>query len=65
MKKNLRIIKGIILYPFKSLYFRLSGGMDKYHSLQIRADSRAKEKAFYRSLFLSSLTGTSNINLKR
>lgn len=63
MKKNIRMIRGVLLHPFKALCFRLSGGVGKYHSLQVKADLRAKEKAFYRSLFLSSLTGTSNINL--
>lgn len=54
--------KGIILHPFKALFFRLSGGASKYDILSIRANYRRENKAFERKIYLSSLTGT-NINL--
>lgn len=60
--KNIRMLKGIILHPFKALFFRLSGGASKYDILSIRANYRRENKAFERKIYLSSLTGT-NINL--
>lgn len=60
--KNLRLLKGVILHPFKSFIFHLSGGANKYDILAKKADYRQQEKAFERKIYLSSLTGT-NINL--
>lgn len=57
MKKNIRMIKGIILHPFKALYFVISGKRKDYTILQERAEIRAKNKAFYRSLYMNSLIG--------
>lgn len=61
MKKNIRMIKGVLFHPFKALYFVFSGKRKDYTILQERAETRAKNKAFYRSLYLSSLTDTLNI----
>lgn len=61
MKKNLRIIKGVLLHPFKALYFVYSGKRKDYTILQEQAEIRAINKAFYRSLYLSSLTDTLNL----
>ena len=61
MKKNIRMIKGVILHPLKALYFVISGKRKDYTILQERAEIRTKNKAFYRSLYLSSLTNTLNI----
>lgn len=60
--KNFRMIKGIILHPFKALFFHLSGGASKYDILSIRANYRCENKAFQRKIYLSSLTKT-DINL--
>ena len=57
MKKNIRMIKGVLLHPFKALHFVISGKRKDYTILQGRAEKRAKEKAFYRSLYMNSLTG--------
>lgn len=60
--KNIRMLKGIILHPFKALFFRLSGGANQYDILSIRANYRRENKAFQRKIHLSSLTKT-DINL--
>ena len=60
--KNIRMLKGIILHPFKALLFRLAGNGKQYDILSIRANYRRENKAFERKIYLSSLTGT-NINL--
>jgi hypothetical protein len=56
------MLKGIILHPFKALFFRLAGNGKQYDILSIRANYRRENKAFERKIYLSSLTGT-NINL--
>jgi len=57
MKKNIRMIKGIILHPFKALCFVISGKRKDYFILHVKAEFRAKNKAFYRYLYINSLTG--------
>lgn len=56
MKADLNILKGIILHPFKSLYFVLTGGASQYDILSKSAQIRAERKSFYRSMYIESLT---------
>lgn len=56
MKTDLNILKGILLHPFKALYFVLYGGASQYDILSISAQIRAERKAFYRSMYMESLT---------
>lgn len=56
MKTDLNILKGIILHPFKALYFVLNGGARQYAILSKSAQIRAERKAFYRSMYIDSLT---------
>lgn len=56
MKPDLNILKGIILHPFKALYFVLNGGVSQYDILSKSAQIRAERKAFYRSMYMDSLT---------
>lgn len=58
MKKNIRMLVGIISHPFKALLFRLNGGMSQYDGLKKRAIQRAEEKAFYRNIYMASVTNT-------
>lgn len=60
--KHIRMLKGIILHPFKALLFRLAGNGKQYDILSIRANYRRENKAFQRKIHLSSLTKT-DINL--
>lgn len=60
--KNFRMVQGILLHPFKSVFFYLSGGSRQYDILSIRAKFNADNKAFTRKMYFSSLTGT-DINL--
>ena len=58
MKKNIRMLSGILLHPFKGLIFRLNGGANQYNSLQKKAIMRAENKAVYRNMYMSSVTNT-------
>ena len=56
MKADLNILKGILLHPFKALYFVLNGGASQYDILSKSAQIRAERKSFYRSMYIESLT---------
>lgn len=58
MKKSIRMLVGIISRPFKSLLFHLNGGMSQYDGLKKRTIQRAEEKAFYRNIYMASITNT-------
>lgn len=46
MKTDLNILKGILLHPFKALYFVLNGGASQYDILKKSAQIRQKESLF-------------------
>ena len=58
MKKNIRMLVGIISHPFKSLLFHLNGGMSQYDDLMKKAVQREENKAFYRNIYMASVTHT-------
>lgn len=58
MKKNIRMLVGIISRPFKALIFHIKGGASQYDGLKKRAIQRAEEKAFYRNIYMASVTNT-------
>ena len=58
MKKNIRMLVGVIAHPFKALIFKISGQRYKYTNLERNARNRAYMKASERQVFLASLTGT-------
>ncbi len=60
MKKNIRILVGIISHPFKALIFHLNGGMSQYDGLKKRAIQRAESKTFYRNIYMASLVSHKN-----
>lgn len=55
MDKNLRIILGVLLHPMKSLYYKARRG--GYKVISERVNYSHEQKAFYRTMFLKSLTG--------
>ena len=58
MKKSISMLMGIISHPFKALIFHLNGGMSQYDGLKKRAIQRAENKAFYRNIYMASVTNT-------
>jgi len=55
------MIKGVAFHCFKALYSVFFSKRKDYTILQEKAEISAKRKAFYRSLYLSSLTNTLNL----
>lgn len=58
MKKSISMLVGIISHPFKALIFHLKGGAKQYDSLKKKAIQRAENKAFYRCIYMASVTHT-------
>lgn len=58
MKKNIRMLVGIISHPFKALISHFKGGDSQYDSLQKQAVQREENKALYRSMYMASITNT-------
>ena len=59
MNKNLRLIKGVVLHPFKMLCFKLNKEREHYNIvLSNRARYRKEDKQRQRALYMSSLTNT-------
>lgn len=55
MNKNLRIVLGVLLHPIKSLYYKARRG--EYRIITSRVNYNQEQKAFYRSMYMKSLTG--------
>ena len=58
MKKNIRILVGVILHPFKLVLFAIRGGVAQYENLTRRANNRTRTKQIDRCIYMSSLTNT-------
>lgn len=58
-KKDLSIIKGILLHPYKMLCFKLNKEREHYNIiLSNRARYRKEDKERQRALYMSSITKT-------
>lgn len=58
-KKDLSLIKGILLHPFKKLCFKLNKDREHYNIiLSNRARYRQEDKQRERALYMSSITKT-------